>query len=108
MALRLGVDDYLAKPFLDEELSTRIVNLLNRYSIRQQATEDAEKYDVDPGYDHQWLSRLEQVVTEHLTDADFSVDMLADALHISRRQPLLQTESRHGHDTQSVHHRDPA
>ncbi len=84
-ALRLGVDDYLTKPFLAEELSTRIVNLLKRYSIRQQATEDPEKYDIDPGYDHQWLSRLEQVVTEHLTVTDFSVDMLADALHISRR-----------------------
>ena len=36
-ALRIGVDDYLTKPFLEEELFVRIENLLRNAKNRQEA-----------------------------------------------------------------------
>lgn len=35
-ALRIGVDDYLTKPFEEEELFARLKNLLNNAKMRQQ------------------------------------------------------------------------
>jgi signal transduction histidine kinase/DNA-binding response OmpR family regulator/ligand-binding sensor domain-containing protein len=84
-ALRLGVDDYLTKPFLAEELTTRIVNLLKRFNIRQKAAENPGKPGIDSAYDQQWIARLGQVIEDHISNTDLSVETLADALHISRR-----------------------
>ena len=41
-ALTLGVDDYLLKPFVTEELKVRIQNLLQRYQQKQEALTEAE------------------------------------------------------------------
>ncbi len=40
-ALRIGVDDYLTKPFEEEELFARVKNLLNNAKMRQQFKEEA-------------------------------------------------------------------
>jgi signal transduction histidine kinase/DNA-binding response OmpR family regulator len=40
-ALRIGVDDYLTKPFEEEELFARVKNLLNNAQMRQQFKQEA-------------------------------------------------------------------
>lgn len=91
-ALRLGVDDYLTKPFVEEELSTRLRNLLSRYEVRRSVrieashqTTDLPEEEASPAYDQKWLQEVEQIVSNHLSDAHFSVQVLAEMLNITER-----------------------
>jgi signal transduction histidine kinase/DNA-binding response OmpR family regulator/ligand-binding sensor domain-containing protein len=95
-ALRLGVDDYLTKPFIEEELTTRIHNLLSRYEIRRtmraeiSQQDNSSNTDTPLSYDQKWLLEVEQIVSIHLSDVNFSVQALADKLNITKR--TLQTK----------------
>jgi len=108
-ALRIGVDDYLTKPFIAEELLARIKNLLFNYKERQEwakeqhaeallAPEDAAVLVVEQEEsslvplelgvteeDQQWLQELEVFVKKTCGNNNFSVDWLAAELTISTR-----------------------
>ncbi len=82
-ALRIGVDDYLLKPFHEEELLTRIDNALARLENRNVE----EEPDEAPIHHSQvWLGELEAIFREHMTDSHFTLDSAADKMHISKRQ----------------------
>lgn len=96
-ALRIGVDDYLTKPFAEEELRARIQNLIQRAELRTQlqaiALETNDSAETDPGTmsaeandlpGAEWLAPLERYILEHLTDATFSVASTAEAFGMSR------------------------
>lgn len=99
-ALRIGVDDYLTKPFAEEELKARIRNLINRTALRAQFqtfvmdTDKPETTSPDgvPHLptpdgdipDNEWLARLERYVCEHFSDPTFSVASAAEAFGMSR------------------------
>jgi signal transduction histidine kinase/DNA-binding response OmpR family regulator len=111
-ALRIGVDDYLIKPFEEEELLARIENLLKNAKVRQQmqqeelaetGTLDSENFQSSPNLndipnpksdiehplsidDQKWLSDLENVLHQHIGDYNLSTDRIADLLYISRSQ----------------------
>lgn len=96
-ALRIGVDDYLTKPFEEEELLVRIANLLKNYKKRkiesQLVMPDLERKDKEINNafflskeDQNWLQQLESVTLNHLHDSIFNVEQLAKLLFISRRQ----------------------
>jgi signal transduction histidine kinase/DNA-binding response OmpR family regulator len=113
-ALRIGVDDYLTKPFEEEELFARIKNLLHNAKMRQQFKEEAlieiegqratdipnptsqieyplsinaQKEQNQLSTDNlEWLSDLEKTVRQHLGNYNLSVDFIADEMHISRAQ----------------------
>lgn len=103
-ALRIGVDDYLTKPFEQDELFVRIENLLINYRSRQAALREIEEErwkestDTDATVlateektgsskgDIAWLENLEKVVKDRVGDAAFTVSQLAYDLHISERQ----------------------
>jgi signal transduction histidine kinase/DNA-binding response OmpR family regulator len=90
--LRIGVDDYLTKPFLEEELSVRIRNLLQHYRLRLHQHAAAEKEDqaiekpVLSAADADWLSSVERLFQLHLAESDFNMDRLAAELAVSERQ----------------------
>jgi YesN/AraC family two-component response regulator len=96
-ALRIGVDDYLVKPFVTEELTARMNNLLERHHARNnaewvQAAEDEGTDDdttplpetpVSPPR----LQQLEAVITDYLDrQENFTLDALAEKINISKRQ----------------------
>jgi DNA-binding response OmpR family regulator/anti-sigma regulatory factor (Ser/Thr protein kinase) len=99
-ALRIGVDDYLTKPFVTEELEARIENLLKnatkRTEISNTAAENKQplhkkekpvKFEVIPKViDKKWLERLEKTIQDRLDDVNLVVDDIADEMHLSRRQ----------------------
>lgn len=93
-ALQIGVDDYLVKPFVEEELLTRIQNLLKRQELRRSlnqlpsqdvngAVSDTEQIATGTTKE-EWLQLLEQTVIDQLDNPDFSVNDLAKAVFMSR------------------------
>ena len=95
-ALRIGVDDYLIKPFEEEELLARIENLLKNAQHRQIAQQETinaiEKEQEAPEIpplskdDMKWLADLENVLRENISDYNLSTDRMAEMLYISRAQ----------------------
>ncbi len=91
--LETGADDYLPKPFNAEELRARVHNLIEgRRRLRtlfSQEANESEKPTLElPSMDAAFLARVQEVVEEHLGDAGFGVDALAEAVGMSRRQLL--------------------
>ena len=95
-ALRIGVDDYLTKPFVREELIARIGNLLQnaegRKEILSYELEEAEikTETVTPSKEdfetQEWLDRLEQVVLKNIEISEFTVGDIAAEMCMSKRQ----------------------
>ncbi|CCH53007.1 histidine kinase [Fibrisoma limi BUZ 3] len=94
----LGADDYLTKPFNREELNVRVRNLIRqRQRLYQYFAERAQAGTSDQtpvlpakpallAAEQQFLDRLTAVTVQHLDDVNFSVELLADAVNLSRVQ----------------------
>lgn len=101
-ALRIGIDDYLIKPFDNEELKVRIENLLDNRANRNTFTEvEALETDENPQSDTEpkmtdnvtiseedavWLQQLETVVDENIADINFNANQLILLMSMSRSQ----------------------
>lgn len=96
-ALRIGVDDYLTKPFIETELLARINNLLENYYMRKQiAKEEAipapsagasvidETIPPIESLPPQWLDTVARLVYENMSHPNFSIEFLSELLGISR------------------------
>lgn len=89
--LSKGADDYLTKPFSARELTARVDNLItSRHRLRirfsQQTplppTPSSEEPVVDT--DEAFLAQVQATIEAHLGDETFSVERLAEAVHMSR------------------------
>ncbi len=89
-ALRIGVDDYLNKPFNEEELLVRIENLIQNSKSRvSQVSEDAEIEEEETTLSEKdliWLKEAEQEVLAGISSFEFSIETLATALTTNRWQ----------------------
>ena len=89
-ALRIGVDDYLLKPFEEEELLVRIENLLQNSRNRRPALEEVEEETTEAvtmtQADSDWLAEVEQLAKEGLDKKLLSVNWLSDKANLSERQ----------------------
>ncbi|MEM6344774.1 MAG: ATP-binding protein, partial [Bacteroidota bacterium] len=88
--LRIGVDDYLGKPFLEEELLARIDNLIDNYhqraSFQQLALTPAESAvanSEEDDYDTRWVEKLVKVLQPMISDVDLTLDQVADKMAVS-------------------------
>ena len=88
--LDCGADDYVSKPFDVQELRQRIANhLAAREHLREQYREEVHLASMDEVVDEEDISFLETVtetVEAHLGNPDLTVDRLAEAAALSRRQ----------------------
>jgi len=83
-----GADDYVVKPFDDRVLLMRIRNLLDsRAILREKFTkahgewnEEMQKFQPDK----ELLDTATTIIEHHLIDSNFSVDVLASELNLSR------------------------
>lgn len=86
-ALRIGVDDYLLKPFIEEELLIRVQNLLDNAQNRQKKGGKLTLTNPDiSAADLQWLEELETILKQEVSNTEFTFDILEDRLFISRSQ----------------------
>jgi len=93
-ALRIGVDDYILKPFEEDELLVRIENLLQNYSNRFPANPPLNQSTSQPIHqstnqpvtreEQTWLEDFEKQVEKRLDDFNLTAETLADALAMSR------------------------
>ena len=83
-ALRIGVDDYLTKPFNDQELVTRVKNLIenskNRFETTRNIEENTSKISAN---DLKWLKEVEQVILENISKTDFILSDVAPKVNMS-------------------------
>ncbi len=93
--LNLGVDDYITKPFITEELLVRIKNLLTHKFIREEAQNTNSAPDDAKPADSSFVDQAINIVQQHIQEEDFSVEQLAEKLHYSQRQlnRLLKKET---------------
>ena len=96
-ALRARADEYLAKPFNADELKLKIANLLRRTSIQSpvDSEQQSPKTATEGGYSSKFLNMARECVLSHLSNTDFDVQSLADALNMSRStlQRRLENEA---------------
>ncbi len=90
-AFRLGIDDYITKPFGSLEFLARVRHLISskiyRYQMNEAVATLSAKDDV--------VERAKGVVLDHLDDPEFKVSHLAKELNYSTRQlsRLLQRDT---------------
>ena len=93
-ALRIGVDDYLTKPFEEEELLVRIANLLKNQSVRkQEALLESQEGDAPPQFsetDQAWLKNFERFVGDNLSSDTLTIPALSENFAMSESSLLRQ------------------
>lgn len=96
-AFRIGVDDYITKPFSAEELTVRIENALRNLASRREwmETEPAEPGETADNMDT-WLRQLRETARLNLGNPKFNVDDLAERMGVSRKTLYRQIRARTG------------
>jgi signal transduction histidine kinase/DNA-binding response OmpR family regulator/ligand-binding sensor domain-containing protein len=88
--LASGVDAYLSKPFHPDELLLQLSNLLAaRARLQEQHRRHLVRVDETPevaSVEERFLTRVREAIRAHMSEEDFGVNELADAVHLSRRQ----------------------
>ncbi len=81
----VGANDFLTKPFDEQQLRHRIANQLTHVRNVRRANSEAQRAQVNPVADA-LITRFLCVVEQHFGDADMSIKELCDKLHVSARQ----------------------
>ena len=92
--LKLGVDDYLLKPFDEQELKASIAHLLlqaaasNENRLEEENEELLLKEPTKGTYqkDLIWLATLDTIIQPKIGDFNLTMDTIADEVHLSVSQ----------------------
>lgn len=86
--LKTKADDYVTKPFVPRELLVRIENLIeSRNKLRAKYKKEGVLRPKDVtvnSIDEQFLSKLIELVEQHMSDERFGVEQLAEEIGMSR------------------------
>lgn len=88
--LETGADDYLIKPFNEQELKVRVANLIK---IRQNMREKFQSQMlikpsdvIVPSTQKSFIIKLTKVIENNISNENFSVELLCEVLGMSRSQ----------------------
>lgn len=94
---RIGVDEYLLKPFDETLLLTRIENIIEtrrRYQQKFALNMDVECLNMEEeSGDKKFISRVMEVLKEHYKDPYFEVSDFCEAVGVSKSQLNLKLQS---------------
>lgn len=84
----LGIDDYLVKPFHQDELLARMRNALKNKNERENWIKDNLDFvgDKTGTSEEQMLDKIKQVIRENISNEEFKVNELAEQVGYSSRQ----------------------
>ncbi|OJW72405.1 MAG: hypothetical protein BGO59_14815 [Spirosoma sp. 48-14] len=90
-ALRLGIADYLTKPFNETELLVRSQHLIERAEeqarlLNQLADEADLLAETTSDQDAVWIDTLQQLIRNNLTNPALTIHFLAETSSLSERQ----------------------
>jgi signal transduction histidine kinase/DNA-binding response OmpR family regulator/ligand-binding sensor domain-containing protein len=101
-ALKIGVDDYLVKPFDEDEMLLRIQTMITNYQQRKRFWAEEEikqngdrnkpvsKEEASHGNDllddDNWLEFLQKTVWDQMDALEFNAQVLSEKMHLSTRQ----------------------
>ena len=94
-----GADSYILKPFSAELLLVRLRNLIdNRKRLQTFFTDAASlKKETITGVDKGFVEKLQQLMEDHLSDPELSVESLGEKIGMSRVQLYRKTKALTGH-----------
>jgi len=88
--LACGADDYITKPFDVKEVDVRVKNLIGqRRLLRERFRRDVTFQSTDlhiVSADEKFLQRASELLEQHMSDPEFSVQALSELLCVSRVQ----------------------
>ena len=88
--LSLGADAYLPKPFEKDELKAELKMLIRQRKLLNSRYSNAGTLPPDENSlfrnEDSFMSRINEVMTEHLGDDDFDINSLCDQVNMSRTQ----------------------
>lgn len=103
--LKVGADDYIAKPFQMEELLAKVRNLIHtRESIIRHYSQDPSSA-IEPSkvaqnpLDEEFLDKAIKIMEEHLDDSEFTTDEFARQMCMSRSNLHLKMKALTGEAT---------
>ncbi len=93
----IGADDYIMKPFEPEEVKARIRNLIEQRKrihehFRKHGLLEIEEKQITP-VDQRFLQNALAVITSHISDPAFGVELMAAEMAVSRSLLLKKCEA---------------
>lgn len=99
--LRLGIDDYVTKPFNENELLARIKNLLQNFNARKVYV-NQHKIDVVEETDSPFILALRNYIEENCDKVDFNVSLICEEFGLSNSSLYRKVKSHTGLNTQEL------
>jgi DNA-binding response OmpR family regulator/nitrogen-specific signal transduction histidine kinase len=100
--LRLGIDDYVSKPFEEEELLLRVKNGLNNYNSQQEYIK-SENIQVEETRQNTittaFLKKLKELIEDNCANEKFGILDLCDELAVSQSTLYRKVKSLTGLNT---------
>ena len=86
--LKLGIDDYITKPFNSDEYIARIINLIQNKNEREKLLNEQfeNKLVTNDNADNELIREIERIVLERIDDIEFTVSALAKEIGFSQRK----------------------
>ncbi len=82
-SFRLGINDYLVKPFNPDELIARIQNLLTFQKNRKELALELSEEHLEP-VKEQFIKKLTELVEQRISNSSFNLEELAGEMAMSR------------------------
>ena len=84
---QVGVDDYLVKPFDEDELVVRVNNALENYRSRVNFIKEKQVINAEVNASFEWMDKLKQYIEQHCQDLNLKQRQVAD--HFSMSESTL-------------------
>ncbi len=99
--LRMGIDDYITKPFNEKELLARIDILLRNFKSRNEFISE-NNIDVSSENDSPFIHKLRLFIEENCGSLDFGVNLICEEFGLSNSSLYRKVKSHTGLNTQEL------
>ena len=84
--LKIGVDEWLIKPFSAKEIETRVLNLMKKQVYRQLIEPEENQFKLENDSVHHLLEKLQELIRNNLADEHYKISNLTKDIGYSQHQ----------------------